>query len=256
MGLRVFNLIRRPRWIDAIIDVSAILAVVLIPISIHNAIVRRIGPMPLAGVLLLLGAMIAAMYPLHRLRKRLLRPFSEREKVAVGADGVRITWFRRRRFVPYADIRAVRVIEVRKQVVIEHGEEQLAFRPEDPKAVARAIEEGRAAWQAAEAVPALRAFDAEGDDLERWRDAARAAADGGLRDEAATPERLVALAEDPRSAPSQRVAAALALATAREPLRVRVRVAAESTASPDLAEAMKKAVEGDIDVGTLERALR
>ncbi|MBW2460881.1 MAG: hypothetical protein JRH11_04495 [Deltaproteobacteria bacterium] len=66
---------------------------------------------------------------------------------------------------------------------------------------------------------------------------------------------LIRIAEDPTADAEQRIGAALALATASDALRARVRVAAETAARPALADAVTEAVEGDVDVKPLKRAL-
>lgn len=76
----------------------------------------------------------------------------------------------------------------------------------------------------------------------------------GFRDATVTETEVAALLDDPQATAEQRIAAAIALAARDGSGRARVRVAAESCASPKLRVALDAAAEGTLDDAMLEEA--
>jgi len=253
-SLTRFTTIGRPRWVDASIEVGAVmtaLSVVFLPWTSGP------GPNPMLFTMAVAGAVVLSLVFTGSMFRWLRRPGVARAEVTLGDDGFRLGGRGRPTFVSYHEIEEITVDPIESRVVIRvAAKRSVSFRVTDAREVADALETKRrmaAARQGAEPLSALRR---EGREVLSWGRAARALLDsGGLREGALTPQRLVELAEDGDASVEQRIGAALALADAPEPLRVRVRVAAEGAARPHLAQAMTEAVDGEVDVEVLEKAL-
>lgn len=195
--------------------------------------------------------------------------------VEVGADGIATQWLWWRRFVPFADVAEIRVVEQSIEIRLHRGP-SLWLRPvrrtegrrrgivaEDPhtSGLLRALRERLAAARAAASTEA-------GDEAEwarRQRPVATWVADilarsdetGDYRAAAVDRERLLQLAERPVADPGARAAAAVALKRLRiEPHeRERLRIAADTTAHPRLRFALEGAGEDETDEAELVRRL-
>ncbi len=245
------------------VGVLASCLVSVIPLVVAQAIAPDndavgIGAVALGAVAWVVAAATVAMGSL-RLAGRIGRVRVRRGTVAVGADGLRWRDLLRARFVSWAEVEAVRVVDEPERVVV------LELRDGSTRELGVGeIEELHAAatnalerWQAREAAGEVRGLRLEArGELRGWLDRAKTLlASTSYREESVAPEQLVRVAEDPKAAPEQRIGAALALSRAPEPLRVRVRVASEDTADPALAEALGEAIEGKLRARTAARAI-
>ena len=210
----------------------------------------------LIGLLVLTSGLAFADSVDRRIRRVALQPGVNRGTLALGADGMRLTGLFLARFVPWARIDEVWVDERRHAVVVRLvGKGQIRFRVADPPKVKEALELARAEASERPRAGPVRALRDAREDLGGWLERAKGVFTGGYRAEVVTPETLLRVAEDPAAEPEQRIGAALALGDAPEPIRVRVRVAAECTARPHVGEAMTQALEGVVDERVLKKAL-
>jgi hypothetical protein len=186
--------------------------------------------------------------------------WTTRSEVTVGLDGVRVRWLNRERFCAFADVTRC---ERTGLGVALHRRDGTRFavdlatmfgqRPigqQDRAAVVTRIEDAlaahrRAAAEGAALDPAALARDARS--TEDWLDALRSLRhEGSHRAAAVRAEDLWRIVADPDSPAASRAAAAVVLApTADASGKARLRIAAETTASPPLREAIEAAMTGD-----------
>ena len=180
--------------------------------------------------------------------------FGPRE-MSVGADGVLLSGFLRRRFVPYAEIESVVLESVGKLVLRTHAHSRLVSRMSGPAAEAAAelIESAiTSSHGGSEAVrlQLRRESENEGDVgawLARLRSLAsfepyRAAAFGG--------DALWRVVDDPGATGADRAAAAVVLGAVATPAeRARLRDAAARMASPRVRVAIERVADGAGGVG-------
>lgn len=179
-------------------------------------------------------------------------------RLDIGADGVVMSWLGTARFIPWGDVRSVEsYVETeagRKQwhgVQLELGSGELVRVPvSQGRAIAtdktevvlerarEAMETFRAGNVAGEAMLLRRGTQALGAWLRRLRDLGSET--GSYRTEAAAPERLWRIVEDPRAEPDARAGAAVVLAPRLDAAgRDRLRVAAAATALPQMRVALE-----------------
>jgi len=274
MALNIFKTVRRWRFLDEFIEAGLGAAVFIgwfggsIAVGPALAFLLRWVGVPLGDdwfgrvVLGGIAAGVLAGFPLaSRLEKWIkhvaLQPGVNRGTAAIGDDGVRLTGLFLERFVSWLALEEVTVVDNGYRVLLQLRDgRKLGFRVPEAREFRKALLERRAAVLERSPASPINAFrDATGD-LPRWAERAREVISGGYRSEVATPDVLIRVAEDPTANAEQRIGAALALSNAPEALRARVRVAAEATARPGLADAMTESVEGEVDVNLLKRALR
>lgn len=182
-------------------------------------------------------------------------------EIEIGADA--ITSRAPARAVRLADVAQVRPRAREIAFVLRDGS-TVAIPADAPaeirRGLERRIEEVRARAADRRDDAALAALlDPAGRTWEEWRASlARIRGAGAThRDPAVMPARLEAVLDDPAVTPAQRVGAAIALVTIdREAAAPRVRVAAETSASPSLRAALEAALEGEVDDRTLDAAVR
>jgi hypothetical protein len=174
-------------------------------------------------------------------------------RVTIGADGVLVAWplLRRRRFIPHGDIEAVDAPDAENVVLRLKGGKTYSIStrtsPGQPKSEQSAlIERLTDAWEAYRAgvaPDALGLLARAGRGTLDWVRGLRALGEGqgsGYRGIGLTPEHLWRIAEDPSAPRESRVGAALALRpTLDDEGRGRLRVAAESSASPKVRVALE-----------------
>jgi hypothetical protein len=179
--------------------------------------------------------------------------------VRIGTDGVSLQRFGRRRFIPRADLEGVGVNDGTLVFERRNGK-RIAVRtsgPEEAGTLVRRVEEALAAHAGQAPAEALAALDRSGRPVDEWRRAVTALLGGGTgyRRAGIEADALLGVVEDGAARPERRVAAAVALASRRDPeARERVRVAAEACVSPKLRIAIAQAAEGEIDEDALAAA--
>ncbi len=184
-------------------------------------------------------------------------------RVAVGADGLLIRWLAYRRFIRFADVRDMHVVERRNRrvarIVLRSGEALellLTTRQGAPRSAAlvERIEEGLLAARASagEFLPYLPARADK--PVRQWLEELRGFGMGMAthRTAAADPEALARVVESAAATPKDRAAAAVALAASDGGVP-RLRVAAEAVAEPKLRVAIDAVAGGD--EAALEEAL-
>lgn len=270
MALRVFTTVRRWRVFDPVIEsllgavfvgawwfgpfvVGPLVAVLLRAFGVPSEFSNLAGVG--AGVLTLIGASVYLSQVDDWIRRKALQPAVNRGTLTLGDDGLLLAGLFLSRFIPYATVEGISVGDGGYVLVRRHGARPVRFRVGDTSAVFEAVSERLSASRQRDPAPPVSSLREASSGLANWIDRARNVIAGGYRDEIATPEALMRVAEDPASDAEQRIGAALALADAPEPMRVRVRVAAEAAARPHVGEAMTQAIDGDVDVGVLKRAL-
>ncbi|MEJ7735504.1 MAG: hypothetical protein WKG00_40745 [Polyangiaceae bacterium] len=202
--------------------------------------------------------------------------FTASGTAVVGADGSSIEYWGRKRFVPHADVLDVELergwadAEHPGKVVVVTEKERIelptttyvADAPERARALAARIVEARreavARIDDLTAAAKKAALVRNGRTVDAWRgDLARLSAErSDYRRVGFEAEELVAIVEDSLAAPEQRLGAALALSSRKEPaLQQRVRVAAAACARAPLRVALGHAAEGELAEAELEAAV-
>ncbi len=225
-----------------------------------------------AGQILALAAQpvlgIAVLFLLHRLLRT--------RELSIGADGLLVTGFWGRRFIPLADITGVKPQESRLDVALRKGR-GLSVRVQLEPAMTPGIggvDTSYERWGAEALAYRLRQamarphLSAAGIGLDRLERRGRPIADwiqdlarlgrgaGGYRAPALVSEGLAVVLEDPGSPPERRAAAAIALRALDPSNAARVEAAARTAADPDVARLLEGAAAGTIDEGALLRATR
>jgi hypothetical protein len=220
---------------------------------------------PLASVLLALAVLVAGVAATRRYARR---------RMLVGLDGVRLVGAWRTTFLPYAALRQVtpewvhlRAPERAQAKELEPANAfylrrrsgdailvPLAGHPADEvEALRRRIEAGIERSRAAPRA-ALDVLARGGRTVLDWRVDLERATRQSFRTAALPQDEIDAVLADPAAPAEARVGAALAL-RAMGDAQLRVRVAAESTASPRVRAALEAAAEDEIDDARIAAAL-
>ncbi len=180
-------------------------------------------------------------------------------RASVGADGVLVEWLWRRRFIRFEDLRRVEpFVDWRgnRGVALDLRDGREVKLPFPTRFTSEQEREERTLWvrrieQAAEIHRLAQAdqgvvLPARGErSAAEWVQALRATGSGASADHRTAPlevDTLFRIVEDPGGEPSRRVAAAIALgATTDAGGRERLRIAASTTAAPELREALELA---------------
>jgi hypothetical protein len=206
----------------------------------------------ITGVVTAVALIMGAVQTGGRLR-RLKKPCGT---VTIGLDGVLVKEDETVDLVRWSDVADVRHSERASCVTLElEGGKKRDLVIAQPSQFAREARKARDRAAELSGRQRLSVLSLGSDDQSQWltrvKEATRAE---GYRDEPVTEEALVAVLEDPAQSADQRLGAALALAHS-EVYRPRVRVAAETTVEPDLAEALEEVSNGEVNEPTLRRAL-
>ncbi len=180
--------------------------------------------------------------------------------VEVGADGVLVRSPFGRRYMAFADVLAVALDKDTIQVVLREGKAQIKVgggwgqkaddAHEDGAALLARIEAGMKAYRERTDVAPLASFLARSGrahdewlgELEKLREGTSTYRSGAIRE-----DDLWRVVDDAAAPPDARAAAAFLLRqdAPRESTRLRLRVASEGTASPELRVALEAAADGD-----------
>lgn len=182
----------------------------------------------------------------------------------VGADGVLVRWFGRRiSFTPIADIASVELHPGRVRLVLRSGEARdlVIAKSIGDRAANIGMEVSALGERIRSAMRRAGRLEVDTSALERgdrnhgvWIATLRDLARGTGYRAAVQREDLVFLVEDARTAPTMRIAAAIALGEGDEHERARLRIAAESSSLPEVEEALEAVLAGEEE--KLESALR
>jgi len=234
------------------------LTMAVLGVAAGMAVTLRSGTAAVAALLVGLPAVLAFLLVMSR---RVHQP------VRVGADGLLVGRGKRARFVPYDRVASVSV--ERPDIVLGlRGEPPLRLglpdaraggpreqAAESREAIARRIEEARAASVRADVRPAVEALVAPGARRpDEWVRAMRQLTTSHeYRVPALDADALWRVAEDPACAAASRAGAALALAPSLDAEgRLRLRAAAAACAEPRLRVALDKLAEEDGDPGEVD----
>jgi hypothetical protein len=191
--------------------------------------------------------------------------------IDVGADGVMLTWFGRKTFIPIAQIASVRMetrtfnrsqststaLVLKDGRVVNLGVESRAAGDDRAETLAERIREAidTASGGSVESTALL--LGRADRSVTEWIRSLRAVGSGaaaGLRTAAIDPDHLWRVVESPAASGRDRAAAAVALAVApHDEVKARLRVAADAVAEPKLRVVIDAAVEGNDEV--IEEAL-
>ncbi len=183
-------------------------------------------------------------------------------RVEVGSDGILLSRFAGRRFVPYGMLQRVEtagaavvlVTLAGKRIVLGFAASPSGARSGD--ALARRIEEARAAYGEGGTAGIAETLVAPGGrSVHRWLLEVRALARArDYREAGVEMEHLWRVVSDPSAAPATRAGAAVALSNAPEDgeTRARLRVASETCANPKLRVALARVADGATDAALAE----
>jgi len=263
LPVRTYTTVRRGRFLDGWIEALLGAAVVLGFFGAAGGITAGAVMLTNSGFgLIPFFVCLAFAVPIFDrantwIRRMALQPYVNRGTVVVGEDGLFLTGLFLRKYASFADVFQVTVDRGKRRVRIGlRSGRTIQFRVPEPERVRDEILFLLARYRQASPSHGLRAFRDGLKDLPGWRARVQKLTSGGYRDEACTPDVLVRIAEDPLAEAEQRLGAARALSNAPEPLRVRVRAAADATAKPAPGHAMSQAVDGEADEGLLMRVLK
>jgi hypothetical protein len=193
-------------------------------------------------------------------------------RVAVGSDGVLVSWFWRRRFLRYAEVRAVRPYGSGSEqgVGIWTGEGRVVKLPikaqltqelndQQTELVTQRIQQAISGHAQRRSGAAPRLPERGERPAVEWIRALKAAGSGANADHRTAPiapEELFRVVEDPGAEPLARVSAAVAVGGGLGAEgRARLRIAAQATASPEVRRLLTLAAEEDVEEEQLARAL-
>lgn len=209
------------------------------------------------GLVFGVAATVAIALGAYRTSARVLNHRIPWGSVTLGEDGVCVRSFRRRRFVPWADVTGIARLDGDRAVRVSLRTGSPLVLPVDlPEVVAESMHQHARHFRSRTPATRLRVLDESAGDPEAWmKRATQSLQATQYRVEGTTPEVLAELAEDPTQPVAQRLGAALALRDAAPDLKQRVRVATDRAARPGLAEAMEAALEGELDAQRIRRLL-
>lgn len=244
-----------------------------------RALLSMIGVV-LAGFVAMLGAGLVGVPPLFALLAVVV-PFAVLSaiptKIAVGADGVYLKWLHWKRFIPLAAIGGAELYVERRRnnqrvgvtIMLVDGEPvSLALGNSWDLSRAQALVEriqevvgdarrGDAATAAEALLRVRERLVRTSDTTAGWLRALRALGTGVVESYRAAPverEALLRVVEDVTARPTERAAAAVALAAQTDPeTRAKIRVASETVAEPKLRVALERVL--DDDEAALEAAV-
>ena len=174
----------------------------------------------------------------------------------VGRDGIAWRKWFRTRFLRWSDVRA---IDLDNGVILVKtlDNKTHALRADDASGLLDAARAAREAYLADTPHRRIEVFERGDASLSEWVAQAKALLkQDGYRAKAPPAALLTEIAAAPHAPPTQRIAAALAVADAGEAHRVKVRVAIQETADPVLADALAEVLEGGHRLRPLKKALK
>jgi hypothetical protein len=185
-----------------------------------------------------------------------------RVRVEVGTDGVAHSWFGRKHFIPMSRIRDVEQrLERRRSLVLVHlrdgSKKAFAFDKDVAGTVVERVREAMALFASRNVTNVAPLLLRSGRALPEWIAELRAlgvGANATLRTAPIRPEQLWGVVESPATDSEARAGAAVALATAGDVDRSRLRVVAATAADDKLRRALDAACGSDDEA--LEEALR
>jgi hypothetical protein len=168
-------------------------------------------------------------------------------RVSVGADGVLVSWFWRKRFLGYGELRGLEPFVswgYRGVALLAAAGEplKLPFKPgmseQDTILIIQRIEQAMASFHQESRERDVALPERGGRSLEEWIRLLRAVGSGANADHRTAPislEELFRVVEDPSAAPTERARAAVAIGGGLDDRgRARLRIAAEATAAPEI----------------------
>ncbi len=194
-------------------------------------------------------------------------------RVAVGSDGVLVSWFWRRRFLRYADVRTVRPYGSGSEqgVGVWTGDGRVvklpikaqltqALNDQQTDLITQRIQQAIAGHAQRRSGTAPRLPEPGGRSPIAWIRALRAVGSGANADHRTAPiaaEELFRVVEDPGAEPLARASAAVAVGGGLGAEgRSRLRIAAQATALPEVRRLLTLAAEEDVEEEQLARALQ
>jgi hypothetical protein len=229
----------------------------------------------IAGFALTFGASVKALIFMPMIFPLLMLAFWP-SRVDVGTDGVLVRWLGTRKFVPYAEVDRVEPTDTGVRLILEDRFVDLPVGPMPTRRGDRPLDaqlrnERDALIERIRSAMVAPAGDAPAAQLEPsmlarggrtpsdWLASLRsmvAKREGRMRAAPVLDDQLWALLSDPSTAPSTRAGAAVVLAShADEGTREKLRIAAQSIASPKLRVVIETAADGEEHELELVRAL-
>ncbi len=229
---------------------GAVVATVFAAFIALGVLIGAVGPVPKVYIPVWLFTTAGAAW--------LAAHVNRAKSITVGADGLIVPGVLRDRFVPFADIVAVRAERSRVDIELRDHRLSLSAREDAARAVALRVEDAmsaRADGPTAEA--RLGQLGRGGRSVAAWREAAaRAVRSGGAyRATGFSEDDLTALLGSSEAAAEHRLGAAMALAAGGDAQRENVRIAADACADPKMRVALEAIASGEVDEEAVEEAL-
>jgi hypothetical protein len=193
-------------------------------------------------------------------------------RVRIGVDGIATRWLGKDRFIPFSKMRGVQAYEERVggktylgiALDLDDGERvkvpagQKGFTSMEPAELEERIREALTVHRDGAGLVDERLLARGRRAVPEWIAALRAlgaGANADLRTPPVPPEKLLRIAEDAAAAPLVRVGAAVAAAASAPDAKRRVRLAAQTTASPKLRVALERVSADDATDESVAEAL-
>jgi hypothetical protein len=171
------------------------------------------------------------------------------QRVEIAADGVILTWFGRRRFVPFSKAKEIVAGRTGVALVLGSGKRIVVTRDSSRDAIAERLRQALDAHRRGKSNEVVASFVARDErDVAEWVRQLRTLRSEGYRTNSIDKEALLRVVEDPAAAPDARAGAVVVLRpTLDEHVRQRIRVASDATAAPALRIALDALAETDED---------
>jgi len=163
--------------------------------------------------------------------------------IAIGTDGILVEAATGTDFISFAKIKGVRAQGADRVVVRVRGGPRLDLACEDSHELETAIEGACSAYRAAAGLGRAELELGDDDASAFLQRVCALLVAGDFRTRPVGEGDLAAVAMDPKAQPLQRVGAVAALKDASGPTRVKIRVAVEGTADPELRGALEEALD-------------
>lgn len=216
-------------------DVASPLGAILGPM--RNKVLAFVGFLAVAGAFVVAGR---SPVPAIAVAALAMLVMAWPQRVEIATDGVVVSWFGRRRFTRFADVKEIAIARGAVSLVLHSGKAIVVSRDDQMPAIAARLREAFDAYQQRGSDGVVAALVArEEREMPDWLTHLRGLRSQSYREASIDDEALLRVVEDPGAAPDARAGAVVALRpTLSSAGRERIRVASAATAEPRLRVAL------------------